>query len=95
MIQQKIIKKRKKVDWTIEPLGVRGCGFHKLSESLKLKNEEIGLNERSASIVDFEHQEYRYFKMQNIFLVSTKENDEVLKVLKNIGSPRYLQGSKE
>ena len=33
--------------------------------------------------------------MQNIFLVSTKENDEVLKVLKNTGSPRDLQGSKE
>ena len=33
--------------------------------------------------------------MQNIFLVSTKENDEVLQVLKNTGSRRDLQGSKE
>lgn len=71
----------------IEPLGVRCCGFHKLSESLKLKNGETGLNERSALIVDFEHQEYRYFKTQNIFLVSSKENDEVLKVLRTLALP--------
>lgn len=33
--------------------------------------------------------------MQNIFLVSTKKNDEILKVLKIIGSPQDLRGHKE
>lgn len=33
--------------------------------------------------------------MQNIFLVSTKKNDEILKVLKIIGSPQDLRGNKE
>lgn len=46
-------------------------------------------------IVLFEHQEYRYFKIQNIFLVSTKKNDGILKTLKIIGSSWDLQGNKE
>lgn len=33
--------------------------------------------------------------MQNIFQVSTKESDGILKVLKIIGSPQDLQGNKE
>ena len=57
IIQQKIIKKRKKVNWTVllNLSEVTCCAFYKLSESLKLKNGEIGLNERSALTTDFEH----------------------------------------
>lgn len=33
--------------------------------------------------------------MQNIFLVSTKKSDGILKVRKIIGSPQDLQGNKE
>lgn len=37
-------------------------------------------------IVLFEHQEHSYFKILNIFLVSTQKNDGILKTLKMIGS---------
>lgn len=50
---------------------------------------------RDALIVFSEHGEYSYFKMQNIFQVSTKKSDRILKVLKIIGSPQDLQGNKE
>lgn len=96
IIRQKIIKKRKKVNWTVllNLSEVRCCAFYKLR---KFKTQEwrdwvkwkICLNCRIWT------SRIQIFKMQNIFLVSTKENDEVLKVLKNTGSPRDLQGSKE
>lgn len=93
LIQQKIIKKRKRVNWTV-PLNP-GDGKLWFPHILGKFPSQEWVGDWMKLIVLFEHQEYRYFKIQNIFLVSTKKNDGILKTLKIIGSSWDLQGNKE